>query len=101
MNSKTLVRKFKQEYYGTAKVKELADDWGVRIRQTPECKDNEFEVSGAYFYETQEETPRIFDALHSYAKTHGYTVEQIRGVRFHRAANPQRLSWASIIVAIS
>lgn len=91
-----LVSEFKRHNYGaviadegetpsvpTAKV--LADDWGIRIRRNADAKafgPGVYEISGSYFYQSQQECTRLFRELVEFGAQHGWRVEQIRWERW-------------------
>lgn len=74
MDEQKLVKLFLSENYGAAgrcpTAKELAENHGVRMRQTKETPAGCWEVSTTYFYENQNSNARVIQLLREFAAQH-------------------------------
>ena len=120
--ARTLVNEFKRMMYSgdgetRPKAREMADDYGVRIRQTAHSKQfgalDTFEVGTTYFYSVQATNGGVVKRLGEFAEGHGWQVEVlnywrgevVEGVSrehmlFGRRPWP-KTSWATCLVRIT
>ena len=111
MTEQTLVKKFKQDHYETANAKVLAEDHGIRIRQTQQSRRvGAWELATSYFYRSQQSTTRLFHELQDFASGHGFRLQAVEtwGSKIVGPVTSDHLcyafaewpkdSWASVLV---
>ena len=97
MNTKTIVKNFCEQYFGTTNSTRMAEDFGAKVKVN---KDGEVVISRSYFYQVNSNIGITVDDFVKFAASNGVTATATGPITYNAKPWP-KTSWSNQTVVIS